>query len=171
VPAARAKAMIFPMVLSCGPLAARDAATIICPVCGLMVATVTMPAASGPVIHRVFTGKTGDLVFARRRGLALANDSTHYLHSCRRHHNRAVTGLWLTSLHDGKRGTCQVSQGASCLGRHQPLLDIRNGTRAFATLTSCGSARAFATTRKRGSACAFPTTRNRGTAFLPTRNR
>ena len=25
-----------------------------------------------PVIHRVFTGKTGDLVFARRRGLALA---------------------------------------------------------------------------------------------------
>jgi len=27
--------MIFPMALSCGPLAARDAATIICPICGL----------------------------------------------------------------------------------------------------------------------------------------
>jgi hypothetical protein len=97
--------------------------------------------------------------FCPQERAGFGNDSTHYLHSCRRHHNRAVTGLWLTSLHDGKRGTCQVSQGASCLGRHQPLLDIRNGTRAFATLTSCGSARAFATTRKRGSACAFPTTR------------
>jgi len=109
--------------------------------------------------------------FCPQERAGLGNDSTHYLHSCRRHHNRAVTGLWLTSLHDGKRGTCQVFQGASCLGRHQPLLDIRNGTRAFETLTSCGGARAFATTRKRGSACAFPTTRNRGTAFLPTRNR
>jgi hypothetical protein len=109
--------------------------------------------------------------FARMRGLPLGNDSTNYPYPYRRHHDRAVTGLWLASLHDGKRGTCQVSQGASCLGRHQALLDIRGGTRAFATLTSCGSARAFATTRNRGSACAFPTTRNRGSAFLPTRNR
>ena len=66
------------------------------------------------------------------------SDSTHYLHSCRRHHNRAITGLWLASLHDGKRGACQVSQATSCLGRHQPLLDIRNSARTFATLT-CGS--------------------------------
>src|SRR5262249_16167758 len=79
------------------------------------------------------------------------SDSTHYLHSCRRHHNRAVTGLWLASLHDGKRGTCQISQVASYLGRHQPLLEIRDSTRAFATLT-CGRARAFPATRTRGCA-------------------
>jgi len=30
------------------------------------------------------------------------SDSTPYLHSYRRDHHRAVTGLWLTSLHDGK---------------------------------------------------------------------
>ena len=81
------------------------------------------------------------------------SDSTHYLHSCRRHHNRAITGLWLASLHDRKRGACQVSQAASCLGRHQPLLDIRNSARAFATLT-CGSA-AFPTSRTHGKAGAF----------------
>src|SRR5215470_17369358 len=73
---------------------------------------------------------------ARSETRGLGRDSTHYLHSCRRHHNRAVTGLWLASLHDGKRGTCQVSQAACCLGRHQPLLDIRNSARAFATLSA-----------------------------------
>src|SRR5262249_39873107 len=40
------------------------------------------------------------------------NDNTHYPYPYRRHHDRAVTGGWLASLHDGKRGTCQVSQGA-----------------------------------------------------------
>ncbi len=98
------------------------------------------------------------------------NDNTHYPYPCRRRHDRAVTGLWLASLHDGKRGTRQVSQGASYLARHQPLLDIRDSACAFATL-ACGSARAYATTRNRGSAYVSLTTRNRGSAFLPTRNR
>ena len=98
------------------------------------------------------------------------SDSTHYLHSYRDHH-RAVTGLWLTSLHDGKRGTRQVSQGASCLGRHQPLLDIRNRARAFAAVT-CGRASAFRPTRTCRSAAPYPTTRTHGRAgaFLQTRN-
>jgi hypothetical protein len=52
-----------------------------------------------------------------------ANDSTHYSHPCRRHHDRAVTGLWLVSLHDGKRGTPQISQGASLLARQRTLLE------------------------------------------------
>ncbi len=110
-----------------------------------------------------------------RRGLlffskVMAGDSTHYLHSCCRHHNRTVTGIWLASLHDGKRGTCQVSQAASCLDRHQPLLDIRN--RAFATAT-CGRAGASPTTRTRSSAAPYPTTRTQGRAgaFLAIRNR
>src|SRR5215472_3903198 len=98
------------------------------------------------------------------------SDSTHYLHSCRRHHNRAVTGLWLASLHDGKRGTCQISQVASYLGRHQPLLEIRDSARAFATLT-CGRARAFPATRIGGRGPAFPTasTHGRAGALPPTR--
>jgi hypothetical protein len=82
------------------------------------------------------------------------SDSADYLHSCHRHHNRPVTGLWFASLHDGKRGTCQVSQAASCLGRYQPLLDIRNSARTFAALT-CGSAGAFPSTRTHGKAGAF----------------
>jgi hypothetical protein len=44
--------MIFPEALSCGPLAARDAATIICPLSGLMVAIVTMTAASAKASTR-----------------------------------------------------------------------------------------------------------------------
>ena len=35
----------------------------------------------------------------------MANDSTRYLHSCRRHHDRPITSLWLAGLHDAKRGT------------------------------------------------------------------
>jgi hypothetical protein len=94
--------------------------------------------------------------FLRQR---YGNDSTRYPHPCRRDHDRIVTGVWLASLHDGRRGACQVSQGTSYLARHQPLLDVRGSARA--TPTTGRSARAFATARTRGSACAFPTTRNR----------
>jgi hypothetical protein len=89
------------------------------------------------------------------------NDNTHYPYPCRRRHDRAVTGLWLASLHDGKRGTCQVSQGASYLARHQPLLDVRGSARAFATTRTRGSAPAYLTTRTHGRADASLTTRNR----------
>jgi hypothetical protein len=51
------------------------------------------------------------------------NDSTHYPHPCRRHHDRAVTGLWLASLHDGKRGTSQISQSASLYAWQRTLLE------------------------------------------------
>jgi hypothetical protein len=37
--------------------------------------------------------------------------------------DRAVTGLWFVSLHDGKRGTRQISQGASLLARQRTLLE------------------------------------------------
>ena len=94
----------------------------------------------------------------RRVGIVGDNDNTHYA-PCRRHHDRAVTSLWLVSLHDGKRGTRQVSQGASCLGRHQSLLDIRDSARAFATLT-CGRTRALHAARTHGGAGAFLPTQN-----------
>jgi hypothetical protein len=101
------------------------------------------------------------------------SDRTHCLHSCHRDHNRAVTSLWLANLHDGKRGACQVSQGASYLGRHQPLLDVRGSARAFTTTRTRARAGAFPTTRIRGSARAYPTTSTHGRAgaFLPTRTR
>ena len=96
----------------------------------------------------------------RMRGGSIVgdNDDTHYAYPGRRPHDRAVTGLWLASLHDGKRGTRQVSQTASCLGRHQPLLDIRNSARD-ATL-SCGRTRALHETRTHGGAGAFLPTQN-----------
>ncbi len=96
------------------------------------------------------------------------SDNSHYSYSCRRHPDRAVTGLWLASLHDGQRGTRQVSQSASLLARQQTLLDSTRGSAgAFATTctlaTTCsrGSALAFPTTRTRDNAPAFPTTQNR----------
>jgi hypothetical protein len=97
----------------------------------------------------------------RMKGVGIVgdNDNTHYAYPCRRHHDRSVTGLWLVSLHDGKRGTRQVSQGASCLGRHQSLLDIRDSARAFATLTF-DRTRAFHATCTHGGAGAFLPTRN-----------
>jgi hypothetical protein len=96
---------------------------------------------------------------------------THYLHSCRRHHTRAVTGLWLASLHDRKRGTCEVSQSASYLARHEPLLDVRGSARAFTTTRIRGRAGAFPTNRTRCRVRAFPTihTRCRVRAFPTTR--
>jgi len=98
----------------------------------------------------------------RMRGVGIVgdNDNTHYAYPCRRHRDRTVTSLWLVNLHDGKRGTCQVSQGASCLGRHQSLLDIRDSARAFATLT-CGRTRTFHATSTHGGAGAFLPTQNR----------
>ncbi|MGC2071017.1 MAG: hypothetical protein WA694_06855, partial [Pseudolabrys sp.] len=41
----------------------------------------------------------------------------------RRRHDGAVTGLWLASLHDAKRGPRQISQGASLLARPRTLLE------------------------------------------------
>ena len=49
-------------------------------------------------------------------------DDTHYAYSGRCHHDRAVTGLRLVNLHDGKRGTRETSQGASLLARQRTLL-------------------------------------------------
>jgi hypothetical protein len=37
------------------------------------------------------------------------NDNTHYPYFCRRLDDWALIRLWLASLHDRKRGTCQVS--------------------------------------------------------------
>ena len=60
----------------------------------------------------------------RMRGVGIVggNDNTHYAYPGRRLHDRVVTGLWLVGLHDGKRGTRQVSQGASLLARQRTLL-------------------------------------------------
>jgi hypothetical protein len=41
----------------------------------------------------------------RETGVLIGTKSTHYPDDCRRHHDRAVTGLWLANLHDTKRGT------------------------------------------------------------------
>jgi hypothetical protein len=62
------------------------------------------------------------LAFAPNKGIVGGNDDSHYACPCRRHHHRAVTGLWLVSLHDGKRGTCQISHGTSLLARQRTLL-------------------------------------------------
>ena len=64
-------------------------------------------------------------------------------------------GLWLTNLHDGKRGPRQISQGASLLVRQRTLLECWCGIRFSRTR---GSPRAIATTRTHDSAHEFPTT-------------
>jgi hypothetical protein len=59
-----------------------------------------------PKQHTVETGALmdpGRVVLFLQQGYG--SDITHYLHSRRHHHNRAVTGSWLASLHDGKRST------------------------------------------------------------------
>jgi hypothetical protein len=92
------------------------------------------------------------IFFCPHAGAGFGNDSTHYPNPCRRHHERAVTGFWLASLHDGKRGTSQISQGDASL--HAPkLLERQRGcARAFATTpTTRRSARAVRTTGTRGS--------------------
>jgi len=93
--------------------------------------------------------------FCSQDGAGFGNGSTLYRSLRPRLHDRAFTRYWLASLHDGKRGTRQVSQGAPYLGRHQPLLDVRGSVRAFTTTRTRGRAGAFPTTRNRGSACAF----------------
>jgi hypothetical protein len=100
------------------------------------------------------------LFFCPHAGAGFGNDSTHYPNPCCRHHDRAVTCFWLANLHDGKRGTGQISQGDASL--YAPtLLERRCGrARAFATTCTLGSARAGATTQnryqRRQRRCAMP---------------
>ena len=72
-----------------------------------------------PNICSIETDKT------RMRGVGIVggNDNTHYAYPARRHHDRAVTGLWLVSLHDGKRGTSQIPQVTSLLAPQRTLLE------------------------------------------------
>jgi hypothetical protein len=82
-------------------------------------------------------------------GIVDDNDDTHYPYHGRRHRDRAVTGLWLVNLHDGERGTRQVSQGTSLLAPQRTLLERQSGVRFSHTH---GSAHAVATTCTRTSA-------------------
>jgi hypothetical protein len=86
-----------------------------------------------PVIHRVNHKQSRDLFFAAMKGLipridmgpnGFGNDNAHYASFCGLHRGRVVTSLWLASMHDDKRGSCQISQGAaSLLARQQTLLE------------------------------------------------
>jgi len=69
-----------------------------------------------------FCGNETDKTCMRGVGIVGSNDNTHYAHLGGHHHDRAVTGLWVVSLHDGKRGTHQISQGASLLASQRTLL-------------------------------------------------
>jgi hypothetical protein len=82
----------------------------------------------------------------RETGVLIGTQSTHYPRHCRRHHDLAVTGLWLASLHDGKRGTSQISQGdaslyartllerqCGCVGAFEPTPTTRRSARAVRT--------------------------------------
>ena len=69
-----------------------------------------------------FCSIEADKTLMKGVGIVDANDNTHYAYRRRRHHDRAVTGLWLISLHDGKRGTRQISQSASLLAPQRTLL-------------------------------------------------
>ena len=71
----------------------------------LFVRDQTLMDGGKPNICSIETDKT------RMSGVVIVddNDDTHYAYPCRRPHDRAVTGFWLVSLHDEKRGTCQVS--------------------------------------------------------------
>jgi hypothetical protein len=141
-----------------GPLYLAEASSLLS-----SLAADLWPTRPGPFLRNLWTtgitpGTSQDFPLFPSQGLAtgwvlIGTQSTHHPHHRSRYHDRAVIWLWLASLHDGKRGTCQVSQAASCLGRHQPLLDIRRSARTSATLT-CGSA-AFPTSRTHGKAGAF----------------
>jgi len=61
-------------------------------------------------------------VFAPNKGIVGGNDDTHYACPCPHHHDRAVTRLWFVSLHDGKRGARQISQGTPLLAPQRTLL-------------------------------------------------
>ncbi len=73
----------------------------------------------------IFFPRSKGLVSYRWLGVEVGfgHDNTHDPYLCRRHHDRAVSGLWLASLHDGKRGTRQISQGASFVARQRALLE------------------------------------------------
>jgi hypothetical protein len=92
------------------------------------------------------------IFFCPHAGASFGNDSTHYPNLCRRQHDRAVTCFWLASLHDGKRGTGQISQGDASLYAPKLLERQCSCARAFATTpTTRRSARAVRTTGSRGS--------------------
>ena len=55
-------------------------------------------------------------------GIVGDNVNTHYAYFGHRPHDRAVTCLCLLSLHDGKRGSRQISQGTSLLAPQRTLL-------------------------------------------------
>ena len=86
------------------------------------------PRRPGPLLFATANAKQGA---NWNEGLGgFGNDSTHYPYPCRRHHDRPVTGLWVARLHDAKRGTSQISQGASFLcARQRTLLDCQCGIR------------------------------------------
>ena len=124
------------------------------------------PSHSGhrPVVHR----SRSETCRARLtlRSFVPANDSTYYLHPCRHHHDRTVTGLCLASLHDGNRGARQVSEGAYLFA--PTLLERWCDPSAFATTPNTRrGACAAATTRTRGRACAFATTCTRQQRHRP----
>ena len=96
------------------------------------------------------TGTKPAIFFCPHASAGFGNDSTHYPNPRRRQHDRAVTGFWLGSLHDGKRGTGQISQGGASL--YAPKLLERQ----------CDRARAFATTPTRRGHRAARTTDTRG---------
>ena len=68
-----------------------------------------------------FCGNETDKTCMRGVGIVGSNDNTQYAHLGGHHHDRAVTGLWVVSLHDGKRGTHQISQGASLLASQRNI--------------------------------------------------
>jgi hypothetical protein len=65
-------------------------------------------------------------VFVPNKGIVGGNDDTHYACACAcpcpHHHDRAVTRLRFVSLHDGKRGARQISQGTPLLAPRRTLL-------------------------------------------------
>jgi len=54
------------------------------------------------------TEQTKLLAFAVNEGIVGGNDDSHYAYPCRHDYDRAVAGLWLVGLHDGKRGSRQI---------------------------------------------------------------
>jgi hypothetical protein len=66
--------------------------------------------------------QTKVLAFAPNEGIGGGHDNTLYACPCPHHHDRAVTRLWFVSLHDGKRGARQISQGAPLLAPQRTLL-------------------------------------------------
>ena len=77
------------------------------------------PAMKGLCIPYWWRASKNALLFIKERQ---ASKWFRVMHG-RRHHDGTVTGLWLASLHDAKRGPRQISQGASLLARQRTLLE------------------------------------------------